>query len=154
MIQTGSRHADITSDCEAEIIADPDEFGALMGPILAGARARGVADAFELMGVAAVLLDGAGSVLHVGGRAERALAPLVRVAGGQLIGFDAATNDLLQRVIAAAIEVDARGQAEAVVLRDLTGRDRLAIRAVRFPQAGVAGPQLLRGILVVAECAQ
>ena len=72
MVQTASRHHDVVIDYEAEVLADPDEFGMVLGPVLAGARARGVADAFELMDIAAVLVDGAGSVLHAGGRAERA----------------------------------------------------------------------------------
>ena len=35
-----------------------------LAPLLAGARARGVADGFEWLGLAAVLLDDRGEVLH------------------------------------------------------------------------------------------
>ena len=36
-----------------------------LAPLLAGARARGVADAFEWLGLAAILLDERGEVLHL-----------------------------------------------------------------------------------------
>ena len=36
-----------------------------LAPLLAGARARGVADGLEWLGLAAVLLDDRGEVLHV-----------------------------------------------------------------------------------------
>ena len=77
----------------------------------------------------------------------------MRLAGRQLIGWDPATNDLLQRIIGAAIApADRAGLLDVVVIRDAGGNDRLKIKAVRFPQEAVAGTQLLRGILIVTEC--
>ena len=57
-------------------------------PLLAGARARGMADAFELLGVAAVFIDEGGFALHINDRARRRLGPQLvgrrrAVAGGR-----------------------------------------------------------------------
>ena len=49
--------------------AEPPAKGAPLAPLLAGARARGVADGFEWLGLAAILLDDRGEVLHVNPRA-------------------------------------------------------------------------------------
>lgn len=139
-------------DCRAELQTEPDEFGRLLGPIMAGARARGVADAFELMGLAAVLIDSSGRVLHASGRAERALLPLVRIAEGHLVGADAPTNASLQAVIATAIGSSTVEPAEhRFDFTDPDGHMRMSVTAIRFPDDDTPAVQLLRGVLVVTE---
>ena len=52
-----------------------------LAPLLAGARARGVADGLELIGAAAALLDEQGEVLHVNARALGLMGQSLFVSG-------------------------------------------------------------------------
>lgn len=58
--------------------------GAPLAPLLAGARARGVADGLEWMGLAAVLLDDRGEVLHVNPGAVELMGEHLYLADGRL----------------------------------------------------------------------
>src|ERR1700691_5728337 len=55
-----------------------------LAPLLAGARARGVADGLELIGAAAALLGEDGEVLHVNARALRLLGHDLLLTGRRL----------------------------------------------------------------------
>ena len=73
-----------------------------LAPMLEGARARGVADAFELAGQAVILLGGAGDVLHAGECAKPLLGEGLRVTNGRLMlrdpsnpGFDSLLESVL-----------------------------------------------------------
>ena len=139
-------------DTIGELSSDFEGLSELFGPLIAGARARGVADAFDLMGVAAVLIDATGRVLHASGRAHRALSPIVRITEGHLVGIDAGANDALQRLIAGAVSDEPTAQVEqGIRLYDCEGRVRLFIRAMRFGGGNADGTQLLRSVLVVNE---
>ena len=59
----------IRSDRASAPPAAPHGAVAPLAPLLAGARARGVADGLELIGAAAALLGEDGEVLHVNARA-------------------------------------------------------------------------------------
>ena len=98
-----------------------------LAPLLAGARARGVADGLELIGAAAALLDEQGEVLHLNARALSLLGDHLVLAGGRLRARDRA----LDRTLAAAI--------------DLTLRlpDRLARRAGRLARADSLGVRIM-----------
>ena len=64
--------------------------GDSLAPLLEGARARGVADAFELCGQPAILMGGAGDVLHVGAAAQALLGEGLRLRAGRLAPRDPA----------------------------------------------------------------
>ncbi len=120
----------------------------VLGPIMAGARARGVADALDLVGIAAVLIDRSGRVLHCGPRAQNALAPLVRVVGHHLLGSDARINDQVGRFLARAVGGSSLGAA-AEVIRAVDGTTRTRLRAIRLPAAEPEAVQLLHSIVIV-----
>ena len=130
-------------------VADVDGWPEILGPMLAGARARGVADALDLVGMAAILIDGTGRVLHASGRAIRAISPLIRVLEDHLVGYDAVTNDALQELVVGAVQTRRDGMTARFV--DQEGRPRLFIRALPFPQENSDQPQLLRSVLLVTE---
>jgi len=127
----------------------PQELGpdALL-PVIEGARARGVADAYELVGQAAILLDDAGGVLHVGTSAQRLLAEDINVRAGHLVGQTAAANQTIQRIIASALE-DESSQTGEIERAD--GQAALKIRAFPF-EKGVRSPfQMLAVVVLVDE---
>ena len=73
-------------------------------PLLAGARARGMCDAFDLVGQAVVLIDEAGMVLHANGEARRMTGPHLGFAGGHLVAGGQDGTRAIQALIAAALE--------------------------------------------------
>lgn len=121
----------------------------ILGPLLAGARARGVADALELVGMSAILIDATGCVLHASGRAVRAISPLMRIVEDHLVGHDPATNDVLQGLIAGAVQRDGSGHSARFC--DAEGRVRLFVRALEFPAGLSDQPQLLCSVLIVND---
>jgi hypothetical protein len=120
-----------------------------LAPLLAGARARGIADAFELMGIAAILLDASGTVLHVGAAAQQFLGDGVSVASRHLVGTTAAINQSLQTLIAAAVGDTGRVADPVSIPRP--GRSQLSVRAIRVPDAGKDRMQLLKAVVVIAD---
>ena len=92
-----------------------------LAPLLAGARARGVADGLELIGAAAALLDEQGEVLHLNARALSLLGDHLVLAGGRLRARDRA----LDRTLTAAIDSTVRHHiASRVALGDEATRRR------------------------------
>ncbi len=59
-----------------------------LGPLLAGARARGVADGFAWLGLAAILLDDRGEALHVNPGAVELMGEALYLEGGRLRARD------------------------------------------------------------------
>ena len=121
-----------------------------LAPMLAGARARGVADAFELLGMPAVLIDQSGTVLHVGASAMKLLGGDIAVVSRHLVGAAASTNRALQNLIAAALS----GEDEVVANPVFIAREGLApltVRAIRIPGASGDPMQLLKAIIVLGE---
>ncbi len=129
---------------------DREAFSDLFKPVVAGARARGVADAFELLGIDAILIDSTGRVLHAGRNVHRLLAPMAKIVEGHLLGCDPAADEALQRLIAAVIGVPGQpDEADKIVIRRDGERCALRIRAIRYPVGEDARYQLLRAVLVV-----
>jgi hypothetical protein len=122
-----------------------------LAPVLAGARARGMADALELLGVAAVLIDECGFALHVNTRARSLLGPQLRIDGGRL----RASERDLDAAIGAAVESAVAGVAPA------TGAERIDLSATARGATGVKvlpvvaeaddSFQLLRAIVIIEE---
>jgi hypothetical protein len=74
---------------------EPAARGAPLAPLLAGARARGVADGFEWLGLAAILLDDRGEVLHVNPRAVDLMGEDLFLSSGRLRARDAEIDGAL-----------------------------------------------------------
>jgi hypothetical protein len=79
-----------------------------LGPLLAGARARGVADGFDWLGLAAILLDDRGEALHVNPGAVELMGQTLYLDGGRLrardpvadLGLSEAIRDALTLCVA------------------------------------------------------
>ena len=128
---------------------DAEGFSELLGPMLAGAQARGVADAFELLGIGAALIDPVGRVLHMSSLGRRAAAGWLRVIEDHLVADRTEDNSSLQQLIGAAIGETSREPLQ-VRLHQSQGNATLAIRALRFPRPD--GPdQLLHAVLVFED---
>ncbi len=130
---------------------DRESFSDLIGPMLAGAQARGVADTLELLGIGAALIDATGRVLHMGGRGRRVSGGWLRTVEHHLVADQPADNRALQTLIGTAI-AEASETAAEVRLGQGQGGVALEIRALRFPVSNDRD-QLLRAILVFEKVA-
>jgi hypothetical protein len=117
-----------------------------LAPVIAGARARGIADAFEMIGEGAVLLDFSGSVLHVGPLAKPLLGCALAVTGGHVVAASRKAGEPLRRLLEAGLADDAPRVVEVDLLCAEEGM-RQRVRMVRAP-AGDAY-QLLASVLVL-----
>lgn len=114
-----------------------------LAPLLAGARARGVADGLELIGAAAALLDEHGDVLHVNARALGLLGEGLFLSGQRLH----ARGQEADETLAAAIDSSLRHQVAArVALGDGTQAGVSAVRIVPVLSEGDDAFQLLRAV--------
>ena len=116
-------------------------------PLLEGARARGLADAFELIGVPAVLIDTAGAVLHVGAGAAARMGASIAVASRHLVGADPTSNRALQDVVAAALA----GEAKTVELEVAGAGGGLSVRAIPMPRGWENPYQLMKAVIVFGD---
>ena len=117
-----------------------------LAPLLAGARARGVADGLELIGAAAALLDEQGEVLHLNARARGLLGGDLVLSGGRLRARDHARD----RTLATAIGSTLRDQvASRVALSDETRADGLGIRIMPVTADADDSFQLLRAVAIL-----
>jgi hypothetical protein len=129
---------------------DPPLLSGSLAPLLAGARARGMADAFELLGLAAVLLDGDGLALHASARANRLFGRALDVSPqGRLRFADLATDAALQARVNRALCGDDDETAPIVLARG-EGRPAMLLRIVPVNAADDSA-QLLRAVVLI-EC--
>ena len=121
-------------------------------PLIAGARARGIADGLELAGVAAILVDGSGMVLHAGPAARRKFGADVSLRYDHLIGHDGDSTSRIQDFIAAALSHGV-GQGPGPADLEITSRDgrRLVLRARPVPGAGADTMQLLKLLIILED---
>ncbi len=116
-----------------------------MAPVIAGARARGIADAFEMLGEGAILLDFSGSVLHVGMAAKPMLGCGLAIASGHVVATSRKGATALQRLLEAGLADDAPRVLEVDLLCGEEGM-RQRVRMVRAPADAY---QLLASVLVL-----
>ncbi len=117
-----------------------------LAPLLAGARARGVADGLELIGAAAALLDEQGEVLHLNARALSLLGDHLMLAGRRLRARDRA----LDQTLTAAIDSTLRRQvASRVALGDEASLDGLGVRIMPVTAEADESFQLLRAVAIL-----
>lgn len=117
-------------------------------PVLAGARARGVCDACDALGLAVALMDEAGMVLHVNAAARGLMGSGLGVAGGHLVVADHRQTRALQHMIAAAVS----GQGQGAISVDVAG-GTLRLRAAPVANAERDPFQLLKALVVIEDCA-
>jgi hypothetical protein len=138
---------DSVSDADRTATALSDLPRETLCPLLEGARARGLADAFELIGVPAVLIDMEGAVLHVGAGAAARMGASIAVAGRHLVGADPASNRAVQDVIAAALA----GETKTVELELVGAAGGFCMRAVPMPSGWENPYQLMKAVIVFSN---
>ena len=118
------------------------------GPILAGLRAQSVAALCERLGLAAILLDGRGRVLHVATRAEALLGGELSIVADHLLGPDEQANRQLGRLLTDPLS-DPRGRHGSASFAPRAGEEPLVLTAVC---TGTASPyQLLKVVLLATR---
>ncbi len=130
-------------DCEA----GPGQESVALAPLLEGARARGVADALEMAGQAAILLGGAGNVLHAGESAKALLGEGLRLADGRLVLKDERSR-WFDRLLETALEGEESANGEGIILPIPDG-GAMRVRILPF-EGGKRNPaQLLKAIVLL-----
>lgn len=119
-------------------------------PLLAGAHARGMADAFELAGVAAVMIDSQGMVLHAGTPARELFGSDLRLEYDHLVTGEAESTCVIQTLIAEAL---GDGDMPAPVLVPRAGRSPIKLHARRVPGAANNLCQMLKVLVIIEEVA-
>ncbi len=125
----------------ARLLQDADVHDA-SAPMRAGMRARAIADACETLGLAAVLIDGTGRVLHVGASAAAVLGGDLDIAAGHLVGASQHINHAVQRAVTTVINGE---MADATP--DPEDDDAIAIAGL--PYRDPSPFQRLSGVLVI-----
>lgn len=116
-----------------------------LAPLLAGARARGVADGLELIGAAAALLGEEGEVLHVNARGLRLLGGDLLLAGRRL----RARNRAADLTLSAAIHSTLRDQvASGVSLSEGKEVDGFRVQIMPVAAETCNSFQLLRAVAI------
>ena len=118
-------------------------------PLLAGARARGMADAFDLLGLGAIFLDDDGGALHISERASGLMRDALFIVEGRLKAISAAVDGALQEAIEAAVA--GRGAVEPIVVAGPVSKPGISLRILSVT-AEDESAQLLRAIVLI-DCA-
>lgn len=132
----------------AERPSPPQVQGSLdaIKPLLAGAQARGMADALELAGIAAVLIDREGMVLHAGPSARSLFGPDLSLQAEHLVGRSADSTRLVQSLISEALGAGPPPEPVEIRRRDGGG---FVLRARRVPGAADDTYQLLKVLILI-----
>lgn len=115
-------------------------------PLLAGAHARGMVDALDLAGVAAVLIDQQGMVLHAGQPARRLFGPILSMNADHLVGLDGDATRAIQQLISEGL---ADGPEPVALRLDRREGGALVLRAHRMPGASEDMYQLLKLLIII-----
>jgi hypothetical protein len=126
----------------------PEEGG--LEPLLEGARARGIADAFEMIGQAAMLVDAEGCVLHVNDAAIPFMGATIAVTKRHIVGGEDGATELLQATIASALA----GKAAELIFDSKGLRERsvavaMHVRVLPVPGAAGNSNQLVKAIVLL-----
>ena len=122
-----------------------------MAPLLAGARAGGMAQAYEILEIPAIFLDDEGAVLYVGPAALRLIGAHIAVHRRRLVAGSPEANERLQGLIESALAPNA-APGLALLPRG-EGLSPLAVHAVPVPGAVDNPFQLLKTVLVLDDSA-
>ena len=136
--------ADLTGASEPAAMADP---AMRLAPVLEGARARGVADAFAMAGQAAILLGGAGEVLHACADARALLGAGLRLKNGRLVAGDEGDHGLARR-LADVLEGESAVCAPGITLA-AAGGGIMRVRVLSFAGGNANPAQLLKAVVLL-----
>ena len=128
------------------------ETSGILEPLLQGARARGFADAMELMGQGAILLDANGAILHVTSRAAALFGTRLAIKGPHLVGSTSDANQRIGRIISAALknsESNAVMVEETVIFGPEGADSGLQLKAANLGEGFDSPFQLLKGVILV-----
>ena len=117
-----------------------------LAPLLAGARARGVADGLEWLGLAAVLLDDRGEVLHVNAGAIELMGEDLFLQGGRLRARDGTVDAELSAAIHLTLS---RGVASRLAIPLGSGHGNSARRIGAIDSLDDDPFQLLRAVAIL-----
>jgi hypothetical protein len=117
-----------------------------LGPLLAGARARGVADGFAWLGLAAVLIDDRGEALHVNPGAAALMGDSLYLEGGRLRAREGGADRALSEAIEAALADGRAGH-----LRLAAAEGELWLRIAPMPADPDDPYQLLRVVALLSR---
>jgi PAS domain-containing protein len=137
---------EIVSDAPLAIRLGEDLASAPFAPILAGARARGMADALEMLGVAAIFVRGDGSVLFANDQAGALLGSHLRLSDERLQAGEANGERRLRRMMDAVLG-DRR--PDEMTLGRGAGRPRLRLRATPVLSEETDRFQLVKAVIVL-----
>ena len=155
----------VTISCEKEAPASTPALQAVrltsvsaetrLAALLAGARARGVADTLDMLGLAAILIDSDGAALHVTTPAAAFMGPNLGIVARQLVAGSYSANASLQRALDLVLS---RGGAESVeVSAELDGAD-VVLHVLGLPAAADQTEQLLKAMIILeyrgAQCGE
>ena len=116
-----------------------------LAALLAGARARGLADTLDMLGVAAVLIDADGAALHVNAKAAAFIGLNLGICAGQLGASTFESHDALQRALELVLR---HGGSEAVEITSETGGAATRLHVLGAPEAAEDATQLLKAVIV------
>jgi hypothetical protein len=122
-----------------------------LAPLLAGARARGMADAFELLGVAAAFIDEGGFMLHISDRARRLLGPQLWVDDGRLRAADVDLDEALGAAIESALINGAATHTATDISFASELRGVVAVKVLPIAAEARDPFQLLRAVVIIEE---
>ena len=120
---------------------------AMLRPLLAGAQARGIADAFDMMGQGAILIDRAGMALHANATARSLFGHSLTLTYRHLVGHSAEQTRAIQTLISSALE--GQGAIATLALDDSAGQARLHLEVRPVP--GDDSCQLLKAVVLVRK---
>jgi hypothetical protein len=122
-----------------------------LAPVLAGARARGMADAFELLGVAAAFIDECGFALHINDQARRLIGPQLWVDDGRLRAADPEMDGALSAAIESALSADSPHRAATNIAFASDSRGAIGVQVL--PVVGEPDDrfQLLKAVVIIEK---
>jgi PAS domain-containing protein len=130
-----------------------DDFDCLpIAPLLAGARARGLAEAFEILGIAAILVAADGDVLFANSEAQALFGPHLNLVGEHLSTGDEVSQRALRRMMDAALK-GAKRSGEMTLQRG-GGLRALRLRATPVASAEADPFQLLKAVILIDQAAE
>ena len=118
-------------------------------PLLAGARARGMSDAFDMLGLAFVMIDAHGMILHVSAEARIYLGPYLAVASEHLVGAGQCETRAIQSLIGSVLR-DGASPGRIMLARG-QGMRPLVLRGLPVPSPANDPCQLLKALVIVEE---
>jgi hypothetical protein len=144
---TASRETPDAGSLKAESKADTLD---PLRPLLAGAHARGMADALEMAGIAFLMVDAQGMVLHAGPAARALMGADLRIEYDHLIAASGEATCAIQSMVMAGL-----GQGEAPEpLRLARGEGPPLILTVRrVPGAAGNVYQMLKLLILIEQAA-